>query len=69
MTRAEYAKTHEPACHECACSLCVNHTLAYLHHLFKANEPTAVTLAATHNLHFMGRLMREQREAILNDEM
>ena len=42
VTRAEYAKTHEPACHECACSLCVNHTLAYLHHLFKANEPTAV---------------------------
>ena len=51
VTRAEYAKTHEPACHECACSLCVNHTLAYLHHLFKANEPTAVTCRDESPLH------------------
>jgi queuine tRNA-ribosyltransferase len=42
---------------------------AYLHHLDKAKEATAATLATAHNLHYMGWLMKSQREAILNDEL
>ena len=69
IQRAENASLHEPVCPQCACSLCKTHTASYLHHLFRANEPTAVTLATAHNLHYMGWLMRTQREKILNDEL
>ena len=69
IQRAENASMHEPVCHQCACSLCRDHTVSYLHHLFRANEPTAVTLATTHNLHYMGWLMQSLREKILNDEL
>ncbi len=69
VLRAEYSNNFTPPCTECKCPLCENHTLAYLHHLFKANEPNAVTLAATHNLFHMGWLMSEQRKAIMNNEI
>ena len=69
IQRAENASMHEPVCHQCACSLCRDHTVSYLHHLFRANEPTAVTLATAHNLHYMGWLMQSLREKILNDEL
>jgi queuine tRNA-ribosyltransferase len=59
----------EPPCFECGCPLCSRHTLAYLHHLDRAREPTAWTLATEHNLWYMGSLMRELREKILADEL
>lgn len=54
---------------ECTCWTCKNFTLAYLHHLFKAKELTAYTLASVHNLHFMVELMRNYRAAILEDRV
>jgi|TARA_B110000967_G_scaffold208395_2_gene260429 queuine tRNA-ribosyltransferase len=69
VLRAEYSSNFSPPCTECECALCANHTFSYLHHLFKANEPNAVTLAATHNLHHMGWLMGEKRKAILRNEI
>lgn len=51
----------------CSCWTCQNFTRAYLHHLFKARELTAYTLATVHNLHFMVELMRKYRLAILQD--
>jgi len=69
VLRAENARNFAPPCEECPCPLCASHSVAYLHHLFKANEPNAVTLATTHNLFHMGRVMREKREAILRDEI
>ena len=69
VRRSENATNHEPPCHECACQLCTHHSVAYLHHLDRAKEPTAATLATAHNLHYMGWLMKSQREAILSDEL
>ena len=69
IRRSENSTTHEPPCWECACRLCRHHTLSYLHHLDKAREPMMWTLATEHNLHYMGWLMRTQREKILNDEV
>jgi queuine tRNA-ribosyltransferase len=69
VLRAEHARNFKPPCAQCPCPLCASHSVAYLHHLFKANEPNAVTLATTHNLFHMGRVMREKREAILRDEI
>lgn len=54
---------------DCSCLTCKNYTLAYLHHLFKANEMTGYTLATIHNLHFMVQLMNQYRTKILNDEL
>ncbi|KAI0557142.1 queuine tRNA ribosyltransferase [Gracilaria domingensis] len=45
------------------------HTLAYLHHLFKAHEPIAATFLTLHNLLFMSEFMESLRCKILNDEI
>jgi queuine tRNA-ribosyltransferase len=65
--KAENANCFAPIEHGCTCWTCQQFTLAYLHHLFKANELTAYTLASVHNLHFMVRLMERYREAITQD--
>lgn len=53
----------------CQCPVCLNHSAAYLHHLFKAHELLAYQLASVHNLYFMARLMESYRSKILNDEI
>jgi len=65
--RGEYANHFAPLEADCSCHTCQNFSLAYLHHLFKARELTAYTLATVHNLHFMVQLMRKYRAAILED--
>jgi queuine tRNA-ribosyltransferase len=42
------------------------YTKSYLHHLFKAEEMTAATLASIHNLKFLTVLCENAREAILS---
>ena len=59
----------EPIDADCHCFVCKNYSRAYLHHLFKAKEMTAYSLASIHNLHFMVQLMAEYREKILRDEL
>jgi queuine tRNA-ribosyltransferase len=59
----------EPIDRACICMVCQRYTRAYLHHLFKANELTAFTLATIHNLHFMITLMACYREKILRNEI
>ena len=53
----------------CSCFSCKNFTKGYLHHLFKAKEITALTLATIHNLHFMLEFVRDLRNKILKDEI
>jgi queuine tRNA-ribosyltransferase len=67
--RAEFKASREPACAECACTLCAKHSLGYLHHLDRAKEPLAWSLASEHNLFHMGSLMERVREKILRDEI
>jgi queuine tRNA-ribosyltransferase len=65
--KAENANHFAPIEHGCSCWTCKHFSLAYLHHLFKAREMTAYTLATVHNLHFMVELMQRYRNAILQD--
>ncbi len=58
-----------PVDKNCACFTCTNFSLAYLHHLFKANELTGYTLATIHNLHFMMQLMQDYRNRIIDDKI
>lgn len=53
----------------CTCMVCEKYTVAYLHHLFKANELTGYTLATIHNIHFMVQLMADYRKKILNGDI
>jgi queuine tRNA-ribosyltransferase len=51
----------DPACN---CYTCRHFTAAYLHHLFRAEELLAYTLATIHNLNFMHDFMGQIRESI-----
>jgi queuine tRNA-ribosyltransferase len=67
VKNAEYAADFTPLDPECSCPTCSRHTRAYLRHLFKAGEISAMRLATLHNLHFMLTLCVRMREAILAD--
>lgn len=67
MSKLEHAFDFGAPVKECSCPTCKNFSLSYLHHLFKAKELTAMTLATAHNVHFMVQFMERYRMAILND--
>ena len=63
----EYAADFSPLDPDCDCPTCRNYTCAYLRHLFKAGEISAMRLATLHNVRFMLTLLARIREAILSD--
>ncbi|RJP22830.1 MAG: tRNA guanosine(34) transglycosylase Tgt [Candidatus Abyssobacteria bacterium SURF_5] len=67
VKNAEYASDFSPLDSECDCLTCRNYTRAYLRHLFKAGEITAMRLATLHNVRFMVTLLDNIRSAILSD--
>lgn len=69
LTKKENENNYGPIDRNCACYTCQNFSLSYLHHLFKANELTALSLASVHNLHFMVEYMKNTREKILKNEI
>jgi queuine tRNA-ribosyltransferase len=69
IIKGEYANNFGPIEKECECPTCTTFTAAYLHHLFKAKEMTAMSLATAHNLYFMVQWMQKYREAILDDSI
>jgi len=69
ITRTEYRTDLRPIDHTCPCLACRTTSRAYLHHLFKAHEATAYTLATIHNLQYMADLMARYRAKILRNEI
>lgn len=65
----EHKDSFIPIDTSCNCPTCINYTRAFIHHLFKAHELSAYSLASIHNLYFMINLMQKYRQAILNDEI
>ncbi len=53
----------------CRCMVCKKYSRAYLHHLFKAREMSAYSLATIHNLHYIIELFAQYRADILNDKL
>jgi queuine tRNA-ribosyltransferase len=49
---------------QCGCYACRHFSLAYLHHLQRANEILGARLNTIHNLHYYQELMRDLRGAI-----
>lgn len=54
---------------ECGCSTCQHYDRAYLWHLYKANEPLFMQLAAVHNIQYMNDLMARKRQEILDGKI
>ncbi len=67
ITNNKYTKDGGPIDPTCQCHTCQHYSRAYIHHLFAAQEMSAMRLASIHNLHFMLDLTRRAREAILED--
>lgn len=65
ISRLAHAREFFPVEEDCPCSTCQHYSRAYLHHLFKAKEPTAATLATVHNLTFMIQWMNSIRTQIM----
>jgi queuine tRNA-ribosyltransferase len=64
VTNAAHRRAFAPIDPECDCHTCAHYTRAYLHHLFKAKELLAYTLATIHNERFIIRLLDTIRETI-----
>lgn len=69
IVQTKWKFVFEPIDKNCNCYTCTNYTLSYLHHLFKAHEATAHSLASIHNVAYMNNLMQEYRQAILDDKI
>jgi queuine tRNA-ribosyltransferase len=63
----KYKEDFTPVDSTCNCYLCVNHTRAYLRHLFASGEMLGTRLATMHNLRFYLNLMDKIRNAIQYD--
>lgn len=50
----------------CPCETCKTCSLAYLHHLYKSNEPVLGTLLGIHNLTVMHRCFAQMRQEIMD---
>jgi queuine tRNA-ribosyltransferase len=62
-----FKKDHAPIDEKCDCYTCKNYTRGYINHLFRAKELTYYRLATIHNLHYYLSLMKEAREAIIEN--
>ena len=59
--KEKYYNDDRPVDKNCDCLLCTNYSRAYLRHLFKIEDLTAVRLATIHNLRFYSILMEKLR--------
>jgi queuine tRNA-ribosyltransferase len=66
ILNAKFKTDLKPIDPDCDCYTCRHHSRAYLHHLFKADEITALTLASIHNEHFSVHLVDQIRQSIID---
>lgn len=69
VRNAKYARDFGPLDPNCDCYTCQNYSRAYLRHLIKADETFGLRLTTYHNLHFLLNLMRNVRQAIMDDRL
>jgi queuine tRNA-ribosyltransferase len=68
INKRKYSKDSKPLDANCDCHVCKNLSRAYIHHLVRVKEPSALIYTTFHNIYFIQRLMREMRESILHNE-
>jgi queuine tRNA-ribosyltransferase len=67
IRNAAYTEDFTPLDPDCDCYTCRNYSRAYLRHLIRCDEIFGLRLMSLHNLHYLIRLVREIRTAILED--
>jgi queuine tRNA-ribosyltransferase len=69
LRNAQYAEDPRPVQEDCSCYTCRTFSRAYLRHLYKAGELSALRLGTIHNIHYLLELMRQIRQAIAEDRL
>ncbi|MBN2126953.1 MAG: tRNA guanosine(34) transglycosylase Tgt [Candidatus Diapherotrites archaeon] len=64
LTKAKNALDFNPLDKNCKCKVCRKHSRAYLHHLLKVKEETALHYLSYHNLYYVEELIKNTRTAI-----
>ncbi len=64
---ARFKEDQNPIDPECDCMVCQTYSRAYLCHLYRAKELTYFRLGTIHNLYYYLNLMKQMREAILEN--
>lgn len=69
VKNAKYERDFRPIDEKCDCYTCRNYTRAYVRHLIKANETFGLRLTSYHNLYFLLNVMKQVRQAIMDDNL
>lgn len=69
VKNAKYERDFRPIDEQCNCYTCKNYSRAYIRHLIKADETFGLRLTSYHNLYFLLEVMRNVRQAILDDNL
>lgn len=69
LRNARFAEDPRPVQEDCTCYTCRTFSRAYLRHLYKAGEISALRLGTIHNVHYLQELMRQIRQAIVADRL
>jgi queuine tRNA-ribosyltransferase len=69
LRNARFAADAGPLDPDCDCPGCTRHPVAYLHHLFRAEEMLGPMLLTWHNLRYYAALMAGLRQAILDGRL
>lgn len=67
LMNAKFAQDKSPIETGCTCYTCQTFTKGYIRHLIAAKEMLSGTLISIHNIHMLQQLMKQLRQAILDD--
>ncbi len=68
VKKTQFLDDYKPLDETCNCQTCISHNRAYICHLLKANEITALRLLTFHNLYWFHSYIERVREKIEKDE-
>jgi len=63
---SKYQTDFAPLDKNCQCPVCLKHSRAYVHHLFRTNEMLGQILASMHNMYFLTNLVANIRKSLLD---
>ena len=66
IKRAQFRTDPRPLDESCDCAACTRFSRGYIRHLYVADEILGLRLLSLHNVHFLVRLMRDARAAIMD---
>jgi len=69
VRNAKYARDFGPIDENCDCHVCQTYSRAYIRHLIHCDETFGIRLTTYHNLYFLLKLMKQVRQAIIDDRL